>query len=43
MSRGDKATITQMDIQEQQQTFAMCLDETNKFCTWGDGIIDKKE
>ena len=38
MSRETKQPLTQMDIHRATANYlAMCLDETNKFCTWGDG------
>ena len=38
MSRETKQPLTQMDIHRATANYlAMCLDEANKFCTWGDG------
>ena len=38
MSVETKQPLTQMDIHRATANYlAMCLDEANKFCTWGDG------
>ena len=38
MSRETKQPLTQMDIHRATANYLpMCLDEANKFCTWGDG------
>ena len=38
MSRETKQPLTKMDIHRATANYlAMCLDETNKFCEWGDG------
>ena len=38
MSRETTQPLTQMDIHRATANYlAMCHDETNKFCTWGDG------
>ena len=38
MSRETKQPLTKFDIQRASENYLeMCLDEANKFCTWGDG------
>ena len=38
MSRETKQPLTKFDIQRASEIYlVMCLDEANKFCTWGDG------
>ena len=38
MSRETKQPLTKFDIQKATKNYlAMCSDEANKFCTWGDG------
>ena len=38
MSRETKQPLTKFDIQRAAENYlVMCLDEANKFCTWGDG------
>ena len=38
MSRETKQPLTKFDIQRATENYlSMCLDEANKFCTWGDG------
>ena len=38
MSRETKQPLTKFDIQRASENYlVMCLDEANKFCTWGDG------
>ena len=38
MSQQTKKHLTKFDINSATQNYlVMCLDETNKFCTWGDG------
>ena len=38
MSRETKQPLTQMDIHRATANYlAMCSDESNKLCTWGDG------
>ena len=38
MSQETKQPLNKMDIERATQNYlVMCLDETNKFCTWGDG------
>ena len=38
MSRETKQPLNKMDIERATQNYlVMCQDETNKFCTWGDG------
>ena len=38
MSRETKHPLTKFDIKRATQNYlTMCLDETNKFCIWGDG------
>jgi len=38
MSRETKQPLTKFDIERATQNYlALCLDETNKFCIWGDG------
>ena len=38
MSRETKQPLNKMDIERATQNYlALCLDETNKFCIWGDG------
>ena len=38
MSRETKQPLTKFDIERATQNYlVMCLDETNKFCIWGDG------
>ena len=38
MSRETKQPLNKMDIERATQNYlALCLDEKNKFCIWGDG------
>ena len=38
MSRETKQPLTKFDIKRATQNYlTMCLDDTNKFCIWGDG------
>jgi|TARA_B000000557_G_scaffold248394_1_gene232980 hypothetical protein len=38
MCRENKQPLTKFDIERATQNYlVMCQDETNKFCTWGDG------
>ena len=38
MSQETKQPLTKFDINRATENYlTMCLDETNKFCTWGDG------
>ena len=38
MSQETKQPLNKMDIERATQNYlVMCQDETNKFCTWGDG------
>ena len=38
MCRENKQPLTKFDIERATQNYlALCLDETNKFCIWGDG------
>ena len=38
MCRENKQPLTKFDIERAtKNSLVMCLDETNKFCTWGDG------
>ena len=38
MSQGTKQPLTKLDIYRATEHYlTMCNDETNKFCTWGDG------
>ena len=38
MCRENTQPLTKFDIERATQNYlVMCLDETNKFCTWGDG------
>ena len=38
MSRETKQPLTKFDIKRASENYlVMCLDEANKFCTWGDG------
>ena len=38
MSRETKQPLTKFDILRASENYlVMCLDEANKFCTWGDG------
>ena len=38
MSRETKQPLTKFDILRATENYlAMCSDETNKYCTWGDG------
>ena len=38
MSRETKQPLTKFDILSATENYlAMCSDETNKYCTWGDG------
>ena len=38
MSVETKQPLTKFDIQRASENYLeMCLDEANKFCTWGDG------
>ena len=38
MSRETKQPLTKFDIHRASENYlVMCLDEANKFCTWGDG------
>ena len=38
MCRENKQPLTKFDIERATQNYlVMCKDDTNKFCTWGDG------
>ena len=38
MSQQTKQPLNKFDIERAAQNYlVMCLDENNKFCTWGDG------
>ena len=38
MCRENKQPLTKFDIERATQNYlVMCQDETNKFCSWGDG------
>ena len=38
MCQENKQPLTKFDIERATQNYlVMCQDETNKFCTWGDG------
>ena len=38
MSQETKQPLTKFDILRAKENYlAMCSDETNKYCTWGDG------